>query len=221
MKLPRIKNTDIAKALGISTASVSLSLNDKPGVSEDTRQKVLDYVRQYEQEQILGLKQKLELPDKKGLILLSVFKNYEDFNSSYYSIIENNIRQEINSTEYGFMSIHRILNQRGNSISEHIEELKKYSAIGLIIIATELSKKNLGLFSSLDIPIVLVDSSFEFENIDAVEINNQATIYRVVNYAYNLGHKDIGFLQGELQIQNFNHRLDGFYKGVRELDLLK
>ena len=38
--MQKIKNKDIADALGISTAAVSLALNNKPGVSEETRQKV-------------------------------------------------------------------------------------------------------------------------------------------------------------------------------------
>ncbi len=34
-----VKSIDIARALGISKSTVSLALNGKPGVSEQTRQK--------------------------------------------------------------------------------------------------------------------------------------------------------------------------------------
>ena len=43
----KLKNKDIANALNISTAAVSMALNNKPGVSEDTRQKVLSYYAQH------------------------------------------------------------------------------------------------------------------------------------------------------------------------------
>lgn len=36
----RLKNKEIAEMLGISTAAVSLALNNKPGVSEETRRRV-------------------------------------------------------------------------------------------------------------------------------------------------------------------------------------
>ena len=37
----RIKNKDIAEKLGISTTAVSLAINNRPGVSEETRRKVM------------------------------------------------------------------------------------------------------------------------------------------------------------------------------------
>ena len=47
----RIKTVDIAKRLGVSKATVSLALNNKPGVSESTRKEVLDCKKQMELEQ--------------------------------------------------------------------------------------------------------------------------------------------------------------------------
>ena len=43
--MAQFKAKDIARDLQISTASVSLALNDKPGISEATRQRVFDYLR--------------------------------------------------------------------------------------------------------------------------------------------------------------------------------
>ena len=40
----RLKNKDIAQMLGISVTAVSLAINGKPGVSDDTRRKVLALV---------------------------------------------------------------------------------------------------------------------------------------------------------------------------------
>ena len=43
-----VKSIDIARALGISKSTVSLALNGKPGVSEQTRQEVLACKKQLE-----------------------------------------------------------------------------------------------------------------------------------------------------------------------------
>lgn len=40
-----VKSIDIARALGISKSTVSLALNGKPGVSEQTRQGKSSHVR--------------------------------------------------------------------------------------------------------------------------------------------------------------------------------
>lgn len=47
----KIKAVDIARHLGISKATVSLALNDRPGVSEATREKVLECKAWMEKEQ--------------------------------------------------------------------------------------------------------------------------------------------------------------------------
>lgn len=40
-----MKLEDIAKLAGVSISSVSLALNNRPGISEKTRQKILDIVK--------------------------------------------------------------------------------------------------------------------------------------------------------------------------------
>ena len=44
----KIKMVDVAKRLGISKATVSLAVNGKPGVNEQTRQKVLECIKELE-----------------------------------------------------------------------------------------------------------------------------------------------------------------------------
>ena len=55
-----VKSIDIARALGISKSTVSLALNGKPGVSEQTRQEVLACKKQLEEHGVVppGTKKK-------------------------------------------------------------------------------------------------------------------------------------------------------------------
>lgn len=41
----KVKMVDVARHLGISKATVSLAVNGKPGVNEQTRQKVLECIK--------------------------------------------------------------------------------------------------------------------------------------------------------------------------------
>lgn len=41
----RLKAKEIAKELGVSEATVSLALNDRPGINKETKQKILTYIR--------------------------------------------------------------------------------------------------------------------------------------------------------------------------------
>lgn len=44
----KVKMVDVARHLGISKATVSLAVNGKPGVNEQTRQKVLECIKELE-----------------------------------------------------------------------------------------------------------------------------------------------------------------------------
>ena len=44
----KLKSKDIAKALGVSTATVSLAINDKPGVNPETKREILEYIETFE-----------------------------------------------------------------------------------------------------------------------------------------------------------------------------
>ena len=67
----RIKAKEIAAELGVSASTVSLALNGRPGVNPETRERILAYVRQKEQE--LWAK---AAPALKGTILiLNYIKN--------------------------------------------------------------------------------------------------------------------------------------------------
>ena len=45
-----VKAVDLAKALGISKATVSLALNDRPGVNAATKAKILKLKEQWERD---------------------------------------------------------------------------------------------------------------------------------------------------------------------------
>ena len=64
----RIKSKDIAQALGISPATVSLVINNKPGVNTKTRNKVQSYIEQLELRS--SSKIRAESPGSKGTVLM-------------------------------------------------------------------------------------------------------------------------------------------------------
>ena len=72
----KIKAADIARNLNLSKATVSLVLNNKPGVSEKTRRKVFDYIEEVtgEAERQKEEKNKQELENKNIIKVLFPFR---------------------------------------------------------------------------------------------------------------------------------------------------
>lgn len=44
----RVKMVDVARYLGVSKTTVSLAVNNKPGVNEQTKQKILNCIKEME-----------------------------------------------------------------------------------------------------------------------------------------------------------------------------
>lgn len=87
-KAKTIKAIDIAKALNLSKATVSLALNGKPGVKEMTRERVLNCKKRMEEEQVLEQLRKLKIP-------CVIYDN--DFESFQFDQILAHNRAEIRS----------------------------------------------------------------------------------------------------------------------------
>ena len=61
---------DVAQRLGVSPAAVSLALRGRPGVSEGTRERILETARQ------MGYPMEGRTPDKSGMLQMVIYKRH-------------------------------------------------------------------------------------------------------------------------------------------------
>ncbi len=212
----KLKNKDIAEMLGISAAAVSMAINGKPGVSVETREKVFEILEKNgvagENRQEKGLES-----DSTGTILLIVHKkNGAVINNVLFTNLFERIQQE--AMKYGYMLniMHFV---PGQDIRSFVESVKRVTVDGIILMATEMHQEDLDFYKEIETPMILLDSTFDLETYDSVNFDNQTAIYRAFDYAYKMGHRNIGFLKSKTFINNFGHHLDGFYKGIRDYHL--
>ena len=95
----RIKNKDIAEKLGISTTAVSLAINNRPGVSEETRRKVMQLINQ---SMASNLEQVPFGNGQNGSILLSVHKKHGHVinDKPFFANLIETIQQEAMKSSY-------------------------------------------------------------------------------------------------------------------------
>ena len=214
----RLRNIDIAKKLSISTTAVSLALNNKPGVSDETRQKVLELVRQNAEKSFGSYNPKPYQPN--GSLLFSIHKRHGEVinDKPFFSDLVATAQQEAMRSNYTLLLANYL---PGQDLQQYINYIRSLPICGLVIMATELLKDELLFYQQLNLPIVLLDASIDLINIDSVELDNQMAMYRAVDYAYRMGHRSIGYLQGDPFIQNFGHHQDGYWNGLRKYGLLE
>lgn len=212
--MAKIKNKDIALALNISTAAVSMALNNKPGVSDETRKQVLEYVMNHSDQEVSPL---LNLMNKKSIIL-DIHKSHGDIiiEKPFFSKLITATEMEARKDGYSLVMAHY---DPSTDLEAYVSSLNQMNASGVLILATELTQEALQVYNQkLKIPFVLIDGYIDTCPTDAVSLDNQNAVFRSYQYAYSMGHRNIGYIKCSSVIPNFVHRFNGFMIGRFTLD---
>lgn len=210
-----MKNIEIAKLLNVSTATVSLALNNKPGVSEETRQKILELKNASLREDVSRIVK--EKPH--GTIGLLIYKKRGDViveTAPFFVDLMNAIDTGTSNSSFTL----NIIYFTTGSLLENIENVNHSNLCGLMVIATEMSEEDAELFRKyLKIPYVFTDVAFPSSGTDCVLMNNRSGIVQAMDYAYSLGHRKIGFVNSLQVCNNFTERYSAFLSKCRELGI--
>lgn len=212
----KLKAKDIAKKLSISPSAVSFVLNNKPGVSEETRRKVLKVIEQMGYNTNIFSKSALThnrnirfvIYKKHGLVVSD---------TPFFSSLMEGIDREARSLGYNLIVTY--IDENKDNLMKILHIIKVTSPDGIMLLATEMTKEDLKPFKKLNIPLLLLDSYFESENLDTVIINNIKGVYKATCYLAELGHIDIGYLHSSVWINNFDQRMIGFKKAINDKGL--
>lgn len=208
-----VKAKELAKLLGISPASVSLVLNNKPGVSEATRNKVYSAIKELGWEDLLP-----EAVEEAKTILFLVYRKNgskaegSPYFSQIFSDIIAGVENQAKNCGYKLM----ITYTDETSIQTEVEKIRGEQVEGLLLLATEMLKDQMNLFTDMRVPVVIIDNYMESEDMDCVAINNEQGVDAAVSYLISMGHKDIGYLHVNGNANNFIERYYGFLRSLRE-----
>ena len=203
---------DIANMLNISPSTVSLVLNNKPGASEETRQKVLRIVKDMGYD--TNMLSKPALRNNKGIRFI-VYKKHGNVvaDTPFFSSLMEGIDLEARKNGYNLLVSY--INEKENK-AEVLRIIEENPLDGLLVLATEMNSEDIKPFILFGIPVVVIDSYFETEKLDTIVINNEQGAYEATKYLIDFGHRDIGYLKSSTWIKNFEERQDGFSKALLE-----
>lgn len=194
---------------GASKSTVSLVLNGKPGIGAEARERVLRAA------EALGYKGKHPASDKKGVAmirLLWIVKHGHILNSDHRGFITEYIEGlEKAAYDQGF----RLEIMSFDSFEvERVQEAMGSGASGIVILATELDEQDMALLGKVPVPKVFIDSQLDFLSHDFVDMDNTASVHRIVEYLSGWGHQRIGLVQSLLKSENFILREKAFFQAL-------
>ena len=213
-KEPKVGLKDIAEKTGVSSAAVSLVLNNPTGVSEATRRRVSDAAKE------LGYEPRrsrtVETPGSAASPLRSIgfyaFGVNAALGHSYYGGILSGASSEARVIGA------RLSFEAFDGALPDADELPLHAADGLLITGRPPRDFVLRLQNE-GTPYVLVCCSLAHLPGDAVGPENVESSYNAVSYLAGLGHQRIAYLGGEPVNADARERYLGYRWAVEDLGL--
>lgn len=209
---------DIAKLANVSKSAVSFALSGKPGISAETRERILRIAKD---SGYTPRNRSLAADKTKATLLFLAFTNTGLVLEQYYQqpffrelihFVEERCRTKGYSLLFSSVDM------------EHIErDIQSIAATnqssGVILLGTNLSAMQIANIAEKLPHLVVLDNCYEALPIHFVEINNVMGAYQAASYLYEKGHREIGYIQSSDRIHNFDMRKRGFMAALRERGL--
>lgn len=203
-----VKAADIARALNISKASVSLALNQKPGVSEALRQRVFETKAALEAGTFVPESPKEETGAQLGLL---IYQSRTGILENLYALmpavpIVELIEKAATERGYGL----QVAVADSENLEATLERLTQNSRLaGLLVMGTDLDEAAYPGLRAFSRPLLVIDHDLD-AGVNCSLLDNYDVAKNSVKYLQKAGAKDIYYLAMNKTIFNFKERRAGF-----------
>ncbi|MGL5427727.1 MAG: LacI family DNA-binding transcriptional regulator, partial [Cetobacterium sp.] len=211
---PSIK--EIAKILNVAPSTVSRALNDRQDISKGLKEKINNLAKEmgYKKNSIAA-----RLVNKKsntiGVFLLSRknINNEENTGFKYVEVILNQIK--IKNYDLVIFSV----DSDNDSKSKYVDICYERQVEGAIFIGLEETDGNIDILKQIDIPVVIIEKKISAKNICYVNSDNEYGMNLILDYLFEMGHSNIGFIKGPGFIECSRERFNTYQSRMNSLNL--
>jgi len=201
---------DIAKASGVSIATVSRVFNEKGRVKEETRQRVLevaDELGYHPQVFAQGLARK-----KKNSIMMFV----PIISNHFFMEVLGAIQDKLNDQNFELNIVHISPNE--DAFSQVELQLKRQWADGYLFVSLHFDRSQWEIFKKFEVPISVIDDSNSL--FDSVSVDNIKGSYIATEYFINKGYRRISYLTAFPGAVPVQQRLEGYKEALQDNDII-
>ena len=217
-----MKSKEIAKKLGVSPATISLVLNNKPGISNNLRHSLIQKIQELGCGDMLGMQKdssKKEADANKPCsaiaYLIYTASDEKSDRFAFFPAVLEGAEMESRDNNFRLMVFHM-----QHKSSHNLNSLfKNDNVVGAIVQSNFLSESVLNDLSQLDIPYVFIDSYRPNNVHSSVSINNEQGMYTAVSYLRDMGHTQIGYVYSGHETDSHIERRRSFHQALRNYKL--
>lgn len=195
-----MKAKDLAKKLGVSPATISLVLNNKPGVSDSLRHSLIEKIQEMGCDNMLCVptvdlagKNEEAANSSRPVVAYLIYTSCDEHNDrfAFYPAVLEGAEMEARDHNYNLVVFH--MNCEGNSSLPDLIQ-RTGNVIGAIVQTVHITENIINDIKVLDIPCVFVDCYRPDKRVSCVCVNNEQGIFSAVKYLKSRGHRNLGYV---------------------------
>lgn len=199
---------DVARAAQVSPKSISRVINGEPGVSDETRLRITQAIAE------LGYVANTAARRMRGIskVIGLVVSGFED----YAGQVIHGMSQA--AQHYGYNLVLYVQLAEGLNAEAYRGLIGSGLISGVLMVVPYDYPVLLKLCEEYELPYVLLDyeGNMPSEDIPTVTVTNRKGTQEAVRYLLALGHRQIGFITGPMNIASARERLQGYQDGLAE-----
>lgn len=210
---------DIAALAGVSKSTVSAVINQHPHVRQETRERVLDAIRQLDYHPNVAARELItSAPMNIGVIMPSYSDTVSNSENRYFQGIDegsnleliSQLIEKISTTRYGVLVEHSIITEGELQLPSFALSRRVAGVFQISPLFNQAFVEKLCQY----VPTV-VEIGVPSDRCDCVYSDFEETVRRSVDYLAKLGHKRIAFINCDPASRTADMRLEGYLSGLQ------
>lgn len=208
----RITIQDVANEAEVSVASVSLYLNNKPGLAKATRERIGDTIK------ALGYTPRRQNGTNQDTSLIGLLVErlpYSMFSDLHYGEVLHSIEATASTLGY---HLSLMVVEPDQSLKQLSERTQGVAGI-LILGAGDVTKAVTKQVISEQKPVLLVDTHYPDMPVDCVLVDNIEGAKQATKHLLDSGYQKIACIQGSSKYPSLVERFQGYCHALIEADI--
>lgn len=205
-----IKIKDVADAAGVSTATVSRVLANKPHVRQEVKERVMAVVNElnYRPNRVAR-----SLRSQKSTIIGLIVSDIEN---PFFQQVSRAVEDAAHEMGYSVMLCNN--DEDPDKEQRYLHLIRDENLAGVILSPTRQTADNFSETFKLNIPMVVIDRRVSNADVDNILIDNAQAAYTLATHLIEHGYQRIGAIFG-MGSTTGRERREGFVRALKENDL--
>lgn len=208
---------DIAKLAGVSVSTVSKIINNYSDISEDTRTRVRQIIKETGYTPAKSAKTSATRSSNLIGVIFAGMLNV-DFTHPFFIEVLNSFKKQMGILGYDLIFFTNEKFQSGGN-NDYLARCQHYNVDGCVIISGQELEPSISQLDHSSIPCIGVDMKLSGRSSGYIMSDNFKISSKVVEHFYLLGYRELGYIGSTLESEISNMRESGYRKAIEDLGL--